>query len=501
MTLESGASGWAAVPSGASTGEFEAVELRDGGERVGRQGRVGKAVANVNGEIAEALTGARAADQSALDRTMIELDGTPNKGRLGANAILGVSLAAAKAAAADSELPLYRYLGELYAAPESAGGGEPTGAAGADDERPQRRRPRRQLGRLPGVHGRPGGRLRASPSACGWGPRSSTRSRRTLHDKGLSTAVGDEGGFAPDLDSNEAALEMLVAGIEAAGLKPGAGRADRPRSGHQRDLRATAPTCSSTRTARSPPRRWSTTGRHLVERYPIVSIEDGMDEEDWDGWKLLTERLGERCQLVGDDLFVTNPERLRAGHRARRRQLDPGQGQPDRHPDRDPGGDPHRPRGRLHRGHLPPLRRDRGHDHRRPRRRHRRRPDQDRRALPLGPRRQVQPAAAHRGGAGRPALSSRARRRSTRILSQGARLGDRVWHRAGRLLRAGAGADWPCSRPPLRRAQGAETIGTKTLGGRGCSATASARSARSRARRRVRQSHTARRPDSETPTA
>ena len=174
-----------------------------------------RAVANVNGEIAAALTGARAAEQGALDETMIELDGTPNKGRLGANAILGVSLAAAKAAAADSGQPLYRYLAELY------GGGEPTPAAGADDERPERRRPRRQLGRLPGVHGRPGRRreLLRVPADRGRGlPRAEEVS---LAAQGLSTAGGDEGGFAPNLESNEAALQAVLAGVEAAGYEPG----------------------------------------------------------------------------------------------------------------------------------------------------------------------------------------------------------------------------------------------------------------------------------------
>ena len=310
VTLESGASGWAAVPSGASTGEFEAVELRDGGEAWGGKG-VSVAVANVNGEIAKALTGARAADQSALDRTMIELDGTPNKGRLGANAILGVSLAAAKAAAVDSELSLYRYLGELYAAPESAGGGEP------------RVMPVPMMNVLNGgVHADnsvdfqefmvvPAG----APSfaeCLRMGTEVFHALKGHLHDKGLSTAVGDEGGFAPDLDSNEAALEMLVAGIEAAGLKPG-----------EDVLIALDPATSEIFSDGSyvleHEDRSLSSGemadywQDKVERYPIVSIEDGMDEEDWDGWKLLTDRIGERCQLVGDDLFVTNPERLTRG--------------------------------------------------------------------------------------------------------------------------------------------------------------------------------------------
>ena len=310
VVLDSGASGWAAVPSGASTGEFEAVELRDGGEEWGGKG-VTRAVANVNGEIAKALTGARAAEQSALDETMIELDGTPNKGRLGANAILGVSLAAAKAAAADAELPLYRYLGELYSASESAGGGETkvlpvpmmnvlNGGAHADNSV--------DFQEFMVV---PAGA--ASFADClRMGTEVFHALKATLHEKGLSTAVGDEGGFAPNLESNESALEMLVAGIDAAGLKPG-----------EDVLIALDPATSEIFEGGSYVLEHE--GRSLsaeemadywqdkVERYPIVSIEDGMDEEDWDGWKLLTDRIGERCQLVGDDLFVTNPERLRRG--------------------------------------------------------------------------------------------------------------------------------------------------------------------------------------------
>ena len=390
VVLESGARGLAAVPSGASTGEFEAVELRDGGEAWAGKG-VSRAVANVNGEIAAALIGARAAEQGALDRTMIELDGTPNKGRLGANALLGVSLAVAKAAAADSEQPLYRYLAELY------GGGEPTilpvpmmnvlnGGAHADNSV--------DFQEFMVV---PAGA--SSFSEClRIGAEVFHALKKSLSARGLSTAGGDEGGFAPDLDSNEAALQAVLEGVEAAGYKPGTDvfiALDPATSeifeGGAYVLEHEGRTLS--------PEEMAAYWEDACSRYPIVSIEDGMDEEDWDGWKLLTERLGERVQLVGDDLFVTNPERLRRGIDARRRQLDPRQGQPDRHPDRDPGGDPDRPRGRLHRGHLAPLRGDRGHDDRRPRRRHRRRPDQDRGALALGPGGEVQPAAADRGGA------------------------------------------------------------------------------------------------------
>ncbi|HEY8640051.1 MAG TPA: phosphopyruvate hydratase, partial [Solirubrobacterales bacterium] len=304
VVLQSGSRGVAAVPSGASTGEFEAVELRDGGPEWGGKG-VSKAVANVNGEIAEALTGARAAEQSALDGTLIELDGTPNKGRLGANAILGVSLAAAKAAALDAEQPLYAYLAELY------GGGEAellpvpmmnvlNGGAHADNS----------------VDFQEFMVVPTGAQTYSEGLREGTEVfhalKRTLGERGLSTAVGDEGGFAPDLESNEAALEFLITAIEAAGLVPG------------EDVRIAIDPATSelfeggsyvlehegrTLSAEELAAYWE----DICSRYPVVSIEDGMDEEDWKGWKLLTERIGDRVQLVGDDIFVTNPRRLQRG--------------------------------------------------------------------------------------------------------------------------------------------------------------------------------------------
>jgi enolase len=304
VALESGAGGVAAVPSGASTGEFEAVELRDGGDAWGGKG-VSRAVANVNGEIAAALSGADAADQAALDERMIELDGTPNKGRLGANAILGVSLAAAKAVAAESGRPLYRHLAELY------DGGEPTllpvpmmnvlnGGAHADNS----------------VDFQEFMVVPAGASSFADCLRIGTEVyhalKKSLASKGHSTAVGDEGGFAPNLESNEAALEAVLAGVEAAGYEPGGDvfiALDPATSEVHRDgayvLEHEGRSLSSEEMASY----WE----DACSRYPIVSIEDGMDEEDWDGWKLLTERLGDRVQLVGDDVFVTNPERLRRG--------------------------------------------------------------------------------------------------------------------------------------------------------------------------------------------
>jgi enolase len=304
VALESGARGLAAVPSGASTGEFEAVELRDGGDAWGGKG-VTRAVANVNGEIAAALTGARAAEQGALDGTMIELDGTPNKGRLGANALLGVSLAAAKAAAMDSGQPLYRYLAELY------GGGEPSllpvpmmnvlnGGAHADNSVDFQ-----EFMIVPA--GAP------SFSEClRVGADVFHALKKSLSSQGHSTAGGDEGGFAPNLESNEVALQAVIGGIEAAGYEPGGDvfialdpATSEVFEGGSYVLEHEGRSLSSAEMAAY----WE----DACARYPIVSIEDGMDEEDWDGWKLLTEKLGDRIQLVGDDLFVTNPERLRRG--------------------------------------------------------------------------------------------------------------------------------------------------------------------------------------------
>jgi enolase len=300
VLLRSGAAGRAGVPSGASTGEFEAVELRDGGEAWGGKG-VSRAVANVNGEIAEAVRGVDAADQAALDRTMIELDGTPNKERLGANAILGVSLAGAQAMAAEVGQPLWRYLGgdaaHVLPVPMM---NVLNGGAHADNEVDFQEFMVVPVG---------------APSfaeALRTGAEVFHALKRTLHEAGLATAVGDEGGFAPDLDSNEAALEALIGGIEAAGHRPGDDVAialDPATSeifeGGSYVLEHEGRSLTSDQLVQL----WS----DLAARYPIVSIEDGMDEEDWDGWRALTEALGDRVQLVGDDLFVTNTERLRRG--------------------------------------------------------------------------------------------------------------------------------------------------------------------------------------------
>jgi len=298
--LRSGAHGHAAVPSGASTGEFEATELRDGGERWGGKG-VTRAVANVNGEIAGALRGSDAADQSALDRALIELDGTENKSRLGANAILGVSLAAAHAQAAEEGLPLWRYLGgeaaRVLPVPMM---NVLNGGAHADNKVDFQ-----EFMIVP--CGAP------SFSEClRMGAEVFHALKRTLHERGLGTAGGDEGGFAPDLSSNEEALTMLVAGIEAAGYRPGEDVAialDPATSEIYHDGGYVLEHEGRTLSASELADYWA----DLAGRYPIVSIEDGMDEEDWDGWRTLTQRLGSKLQLVGDDVFVTNTERLRRG--------------------------------------------------------------------------------------------------------------------------------------------------------------------------------------------
>jgi len=298
--LRSGAHGHAAVPSGASTGEFEATELRDGGERWGGKG-VQRAVANVNGEIREGIAGLDAADQGALDRALIELDGTPNKSRLGANAILGASLAAAHAQAAEEDMALWRYLGgeaaRVLPVPLM---NVLNGGAHADNKVDFQ-----EFMIVPWGAGTFSESLRM-------GTEVFHALRRTLHERGLSTAVGDEGGFAPDLHSNEDALEVLLAGIRAAGYTPGEDVAialDPAASGLYSDGRYVLAHEGRSLASTELARYWE----ELAGRYPIVSIEDGMDEEDWDGWRMLTERLGAGLQLVGDDVFVTSVERLRRG--------------------------------------------------------------------------------------------------------------------------------------------------------------------------------------------
>jgi enolase len=300
VVLASGAQGRAAVPSGASTGEFEATELRDGGDAYGGKG-VTQAVSNVNGEIAETVRGRDAFDQQGLDGALIALDGTDNKGRLGANAILGVSLAAARAAAAEEHLPLWRYLGgeaaHVLPVPMM---NVLNGGAHADNSVDFQEFMVVPVG---------------APSfaeALRTGAEVFHALKKTLGKRGLGTAVGDEGGFAPDLESNEAALGALIEGVEAAGYTPGEDIAIALDPATSEIFEGGA--YALTHEGRSlSPEDMAAYWADLCDRYPILSIEDGMDEEDWDGWKALTDRLGERIQLVGDDLFVTNTQRLKRG--------------------------------------------------------------------------------------------------------------------------------------------------------------------------------------------
>jgi enolase len=300
VVLDSGARGRAIVPSGASTGTFEATELRDGGDRYNGKG-VLKAVDNVNGPIREEITGHDALDQRGLDHALIDLDGTDNKSRLGANAILGVSLAAAKAAADELELPLYRYLGgpNAHVLPVPMMN-VINGGAHADNNVDLQEFMIMPVGA-------------ASYREClRWNAETYHALKSLLHDRGLSTAVGDEGGFAPDLPSNAAALEILVEAIGKAGYRPGDDIAialDPATTEIYRDGQYVLASESRTLSPDDMVKYFV----DLCDRFPIVSIEDGMAEEDWDGWAAMTAALGRRVQLVGDDLFVTNVERLERG--------------------------------------------------------------------------------------------------------------------------------------------------------------------------------------------
>jgi enolase len=301
VILESGAFGRAAVPSGASTGAHEAVELRDGEK--GRYGGKGvlAAAESVNGEIYDALSGMDAEDQLILDRTMIDLDGTPNKSRLGANAILGVSLAAAKAAAEEAGLPLYRYVGGSFAHTLPV----PmmniiNGGAHADNPIDIQEFMIQPLGAA------------SIAEAIRTGAEVFHALKKALKDAGHNTNVGDEGGFAPNLKSAEQALDFILQAIEAAGYKPGEDVAlalDAASSEFYKDEKYVLAGEKKTLDSKAMVKYYS----KLVANYPIISIEDGMSEDDWDGWKLLSETLGDKIQLVGDDIFVTNPARLRKG--------------------------------------------------------------------------------------------------------------------------------------------------------------------------------------------
>jgi len=300
VTLESGATGRAIVPSGASTGAHEATELRDGGPRFKGKG-VLNAVANVNSEIKTALVGSDASDQVAIDNTLCELDGTPNKSRLGANAILGASLATAHASAARRKLPLFASIGgdDACVLPVPMMN-VLNGGVHADNNVDLQEFMIMPIGASSFSEG-----LR-------WGVETYHTLKSLLHDRKLATAVGDEGGFAPNLASNEDAIAILVDAIEAAGFKPGIDIAialDPAMSELYKDGNYHLTGEGQIFTSEQLVTWWTT----LVNKYPIVSIEDGMAEDDWSGWSSLTKALGSRVQLVGDDLFVTNVKRLQRG--------------------------------------------------------------------------------------------------------------------------------------------------------------------------------------------
>jgi enolase len=302
VILQDGSFGRAAVPSGASTGEHEAVELRDGDKARYMGKGVMKAVANVNGEIKKAMKGKDALLQAEVDQMLIDLDGTPNKARLGANAILGASLAMAKAAAVSKEMPLYRYIGgdkaKVLPIPMM---NILNGGSHADNNVDLQEFMVMPVGAT------------SYKEALRWGAEVFHNLKKILHDKKLSTAVGDEGGFAPDLKSNEEAVEVILAAIDKAGYKAG------------KDICiALDPASSSfyengTYILEAEPKVNNTSADMIefysrwVGKYPIISIEDGLAEDDWDGWKALTDKLGKKIQIVGDDLFVTNVKRLRMG--------------------------------------------------------------------------------------------------------------------------------------------------------------------------------------------
>ena len=300
ITLDSGAFGRAIVPSGASTGEHEAVELRDGGKRYMGKG-VQNAVKNVNTEIASTIIGLDAADQKSLDHKLIALDGTENKSRLGANAMLGVSLAVARATADDRQTPLYRSIGGDKAVTLPV----PmmnvmNGGVHADNNIDLQEFMIMPIG------------ADSFSQALQWGVETYHTLKSLLKEKGLSTAVGDEGGFAPNLSSNESAIEFLVDAIAKAGFKPGKDISialDPAMSELFRDSRYHLTGENKILTSDELASWWT----RLVDTYPIVSIEDGMSENDWAGWSALSQALKNRVQLVGDDLFVTNPKRLQQG--------------------------------------------------------------------------------------------------------------------------------------------------------------------------------------------
>ena len=439
VILDDASEGRAAVPSGASTGAFEAVELRDGGERYGGKG-VTKAVLGVVDQLGPELIGFEASEQRLIDQAMLDLDGTDNKSKLGANAILGVSLAVAHAAANSADLPLYRYVGgpNAHVLPVPMMN-IVNGGSHADSDVDIQEFMIAPIGAA------------TFKEALEMGASVYHSLKSVLKKQGLSTGLGDEGGFAPNLPANVAALELISTAVEATGLTLG------------RDI-ALALDAASSEFFDDGVYRWEGGTKSAdemtaiyaqwVRDFPIVSLEDPLAEDDWTGWSALVASIGDQVQVVGDDLFVTNVTRLQRGIDREGGLRAAGQGQPDRLADRDPRRGRPGPPQRLPLHDEPPVRRDRGHDDRRPRRRHELRPDQVRRPGPDRPRRQVQPAAAHRGGPRR----RRALRRRLRLPALQRQVGPGSSSAAvrtssdlpaGRRSRPGQAA-----RPPAPRADG-----------------------------------------------
>ncbi len=304
VITETGASGRAAVPSGASTGVHEAVELRDGDKKKYMGKGVLKAVDNVNSKIAEEVTGMSVFEQNLIDKMMIELDGTPNKGKLGANAILGVSLAVARAAAVESGQPLYRYIGGVNANTLPV----PmmnilNGGSHADNSIDFQEFMVMPVG------------ADTFSEAVRMGAEVFHTLKGVLHDKGLSTNVGDEGGFAPNIKSNEEAIEIVLKAIEKAGYKPGSDIfiALDPAASEFYDSKTKTYHFKKSSGKKLKPLEMADYWANWAKKYPIISLEDGLAEDDWTGWKALTDKIGKKVQLVGDDLFVTNVKRLQMG--------------------------------------------------------------------------------------------------------------------------------------------------------------------------------------------
>ena len=354
MALDDGSFGRAAVPSGASTGAFEAVELRDCDTHRYMGKGVLDAVTHVNEEIAEALIGFEAEDQRAIDATMLEIDGTDNKGALGANAILGASLACAKAAAESAQLPLYKYVGGIGRMLPTPMMNILNGGVHADNNVDFQEFMIMPVG------------APTFAEALRWCAEIYHTLKKVLHEAGLGGGVGDEGGFAPNFTTNEEPLEYIVRACEAAGYKPGV------------DIMfAMDPASTEFYNAETGKYELKGEGRELssaemvdywaalVEKYPIISIEDGMAEEDWDGWKALTDRIGDKVQLLPYELFVTNSGAACEGHSRNTRTRILIKVNPYRQPHRDPRGDRDGEARGLCVRHEPSLGRDGGHDHRR----------------------------------------------------------------------------------------------------------------------------------------